>query len=137
MAYTPTVWETGDVITAEKLNKAEQGIAAAADQGLVVVPLTYDDDASAYVTDADFSDVKAAFLSGRMCAFAIVEDEKITPHYYYISEYSEQNIGPGVVAGSLFSMETQVSLSSVVTYSITWNESGTIQESTDTYPGTP
>lgn len=29
MAYTPTVWETGDVITAEKLNKAEQGIAAA------------------------------------------------------------------------------------------------------------
>ena len=29
MAYTPTVWETGDVITAEKLNKAEQGIADA------------------------------------------------------------------------------------------------------------
>lgn len=29
MAYTPTVWETGDTITAEKLNKAEQGIAAA------------------------------------------------------------------------------------------------------------
>ena len=29
MAYTPTVWATGDVITAEKLNKAEQGIAAA------------------------------------------------------------------------------------------------------------
>ncbi len=29
MAYTPTVWETGDVITAEKLNKAEQGIASA------------------------------------------------------------------------------------------------------------
>lgn len=30
MAYSPTVWNTGDVITAEKLNKAEQGIAAAA-----------------------------------------------------------------------------------------------------------
>lgn len=29
MAYTPTVWETGDVITAVKLNKAENGIAAA------------------------------------------------------------------------------------------------------------
>lgn len=29
MAYTPTVWATGDVITAEKLNKAENGIAAA------------------------------------------------------------------------------------------------------------
>lgn len=29
MAYTPTVWATGDKITAEKLNKAENGIAAA------------------------------------------------------------------------------------------------------------
>ena len=29
MAYTPTEWVTGDVITAAKLNKAEQGIAAA------------------------------------------------------------------------------------------------------------
>ena len=29
MAYIPTVWETGDVITAEKLNKAEEGIEAA------------------------------------------------------------------------------------------------------------
>ena len=36
MAYTPTEWETGDVITAEKLNKAENGIAAA-DRSLLVV----------------------------------------------------------------------------------------------------
>lgn len=29
MAYTPTEWATGDVITAQKLNKMEQGIASA------------------------------------------------------------------------------------------------------------
>lgn len=29
MAYTPTEWATGDVITAQKLNKIEQGIAGA------------------------------------------------------------------------------------------------------------
>lgn len=29
MSYTPTEWTTGDVITAEKLNNAEEGIAAA------------------------------------------------------------------------------------------------------------
>ena len=40
MAYTPTVWETGDVITAEKLNKAENGIAAATP---IVFTLTIDD----------------------------------------------------------------------------------------------
>lgn len=26
MAYTPTVWKTGDVITAEKMNKLEEGV---------------------------------------------------------------------------------------------------------------
>ena len=26
MSYTPTTWSTGDVITAEKLNKLEQGV---------------------------------------------------------------------------------------------------------------
>lgn len=44
MAYTPTEWETGDVITAAKLNNMEQGIedafvapeVTAADQGKVL-----------------------------------------------------------------------------------------------------
>ena len=39
MAYTPTVWQTGDVITAEKLNKAEQGIAGAYD--IITLTPTY------------------------------------------------------------------------------------------------
>lgn len=26
MAYTPTQWNTGDIITAEKMNKLEQGV---------------------------------------------------------------------------------------------------------------
>lgn len=34
MAYTPTVWAVGDVMTATKLNKLENGIASA--HGLVV-----------------------------------------------------------------------------------------------------
>ena len=29
MSYTPTVWETGDVVTAEKLNKLELGVQEA------------------------------------------------------------------------------------------------------------
>lgn len=40
MAYIPTVWATGDVITAAKLNKAENGIAAAYP---VVLTITVDD----------------------------------------------------------------------------------------------
>ena len=32
MAYSPTVWNTGDVITAEKLNKAESNIKGTIEQ---------------------------------------------------------------------------------------------------------
>lgn len=39
MAYIPTVWSTGDVITAGKLNKMEGGIAAA---GPLLVTVTAD-----------------------------------------------------------------------------------------------
>lgn len=31
MAYEPTVWASGDTVTAEKLNKIEQGIVNGAD----------------------------------------------------------------------------------------------------------
>lgn len=45
MAYTPTSWQTGDTITAEKLNKMEGGIAAASAVGGIIV--LGDDDLSA------------------------------------------------------------------------------------------
>ena len=35
MAYVKNTWETGDVITAEKLNHAESGIAAASKEVLL------------------------------------------------------------------------------------------------------
>ena len=54
MAYTPTEWETGDIITAEKLNKAEQGIAAANADVLIVT-------ASEGTLDKKFSEIYSAF----------------------------------------------------------------------------
>lgn len=33
MSYTPTVWESGDTITATRLNKIEQGIQDASTSG--------------------------------------------------------------------------------------------------------
>lgn len=33
MSYTPTVWESGDTITATRLNKIEQGIQSASTSG--------------------------------------------------------------------------------------------------------
>ena len=56
MAYTPTSWETGDVITAEKLNKAENGIAASE---AFVVPVSYDDETYTMTLDASWNELYA------------------------------------------------------------------------------
>lgn len=61
MAYTPTVWATGDTITAEKLNKAEQGIAAASAGGSLIIPLTWDGNTA--TLDASYADLVAAKAS--------------------------------------------------------------------------
>lgn len=36
MSYTPTNWQNGDTITADKLNKLEQGVASAGGGALIV-----------------------------------------------------------------------------------------------------
>lgn len=65
MAYTPTVWATGDVITAEKLNKAEQGIAAA---GPVMIPAEYNAETYTITLSASYDDLEA--LNGQLvCAY--------------------------------------------------------------------
>lgn len=43
MSYTPTNWQTGDTVTAERLNKMEQGIAAAVDPFIVTLTPTAQD----------------------------------------------------------------------------------------------
>lgn len=64
MAYVPTVWATGDIITAEKLNKAEQGIANA---GIVltIVP-EYDPVNYTYTIRQDASYIKDAIEAGKL-----------------------------------------------------------------------
>lgn len=41
MSYTPTEWETGQTITAEKLNKLEQGVADAGGGGIDALVVTF------------------------------------------------------------------------------------------------
>jgi len=63
MSYTPTEWNNGDVITAEKLNKLENGVAAGGSGGgVLVVNITESD--GVYTTDKTAGEIKAAFESG-------------------------------------------------------------------------
>ena len=63
MGYIPTEWQTGDVITAAKLNKAEEGIEAAYPY---IVPVVFDAETSSTILQASFDDISAAVSAGRL-----------------------------------------------------------------------
>jgi len=44
MAYTPTNWKDGDIISAEKMNKLEQGVAEGGGGGVLLVNVTESSD---------------------------------------------------------------------------------------------
>lgn len=64
MTYTPTDWQTGDIITAEKMNKMESGIANA---GVFYITATWDDNANGYVLDKTAAQIEAAYANGQLC----------------------------------------------------------------------
>lgn len=69
MSYTPTNWQTGDTVTAEKLNKMESGIAAAADPFVVTLTPTSLDLSG--IMDKTPQEITAAISAGKQVVFSI------------------------------------------------------------------
>lgn len=72
MSYEPTNWQTGDVVTSQKLNKLEQGVAdAGGGGGVYKVTLAYDEDADdgSYISDKTIAEIIAAYNSGAVVVF--------------------------------------------------------------------
>ena len=69
MPYEPTNWQTGDTITAEKLNKLENGVAGGGSSDAFEVKFTveYDQQTSAYVATSDktYSEISAAYTANK------------------------------------------------------------------------
>lgn len=75
MAYTKQTWATGDVVTANKLNHMEDGIAEGGTGGgdVLVVPVTVAivDDAPTLTTSVAVADVITATETGKAVLYAI------------------------------------------------------------------
>lgn len=77
MAYEPTNWQTGDVVTAEKLNNIESGISAN-ESIIVTFPPTYTDGGqyNVYLTsDLTSTEVINGYKMGKPVIFHIPEIE--------------------------------------------------------------
>lgn len=65
MSYTPTEWETGQTITAEKLNKLEQGVADAGDFPGFDIVIWYDYDSwTPSLITGDYTSLRQKIVSG-------------------------------------------------------------------------
>lgn len=67
MSYTPIGWETGDIVTAEKLNKMDEQIAENANA--YVVTVAEDELVAEYITDKTFNEVQNAIIESRCVLF--------------------------------------------------------------------
>ena len=64
MSYEPTSWQTGDVVTAEKLNKLENGVAGSSSSENLIATLTYNSADSYFTLDKSWQDIKNALDAG-------------------------------------------------------------------------
>ena len=87
MAYTPTEWKNGDVITAEKLNKIEGGVANINSVFITNVTATKNGNDYNCVSDATFNELKNAYNNGNVIFVRLTVNENDgRPESYYTRE---------------------------------------------------
>lgn len=80
MSYTPTEWKTGDVVTAEKLNNMESGIANSGN--IKYVNKIINETKSIFpITPAEFEELNGAVLFGGVS------------YHYYLADYFRDDSG--------------------------------------------
>lgn len=73
MSYTPTNWQTGDTITAEKLNKMESGIENANEPFIITFTPTSLDYSG--TMDKTVAEINAAYEAGRKIVYKVMMSE--------------------------------------------------------------
>ena len=66
MSYEPTVWAAGDVVTATKMNKIEQGISENSGGGSTGLIVNMEEDDGAYILSERFSTIADCIENGGM-----------------------------------------------------------------------
>ena len=101
MAYTKTTWQNGDLITAQKLNKLEQGVAAISH---LLFPVNVEAslnefDSMVYTADKTYAEVCELIDSGRLPVYIIHrndEEDTYAPSIEYHIIYGKWSSGISV-----------------------------------------
>lgn len=81
MAYIPTTWANGDVITAAGLNHIEQGVAAAGDTVVLHV------DQETWALDKTWQEIYNALASGKICIIVLPSQDGAIKLAFIVTVY--------------------------------------------------
>lgn len=117
MSYTEQTWANGDIITAEKLNHMEDGIAGALSVDLIVRVDVDDGDPTFTVTYGNSADVLSKFAQGKSAIGAvelnIFEEGSVVQSGTYIGKIAKEGsnvrlmaseLSPNISSGSFLSL---------------------------------
>lgn len=96
MSYEPTNWQTGDIVTAEKLNKLENGVAS----GILVVNMVLDEDMDVPMLDKTYAEIESALENNKQ---VVIFNKSIIAGLfaYSVMNASRRQVGNIVVALSM------------------------------------
>lgn len=92
MSYIPTLWQTGDIITANKLNNMENGIVSANSGEPFLITFIYHDDPLLpyYTADKTLEEVSEAYNQGKWIIACEDDSEDIFQLYsHYMGDTEE------------------------------------------------
>lgn len=92
MAYEPTVWQTGDVVTSSKLNKLENAVANGGG-GINVELFDYDSENKQFISKRTTAEILSDFRNGlpSVWKFPEVTTYGVFPCWYLIFYFAEEN----------------------------------------------
>ena len=104
MAYTPTTWKAGDVVTVSKLNKIEQGITAVTEEAertdlepLIVIFLKDDsrERNRIFYSNVRSSEITAALQAGRSVDMYLKINDRYIEKINYFWDSIDNTFAPG------------------------------------------
>lgn len=103
MSYTPTNWQKGDAITAEKLNKLENGVASGGSKGASILiaeeTKTSDGGTVTYTLDKTWNEIHECLANGGLCY--VRAPYKGDPYEVYRFVYKATTKSDSYVIGSV------------------------------------
>ena len=125
MGYIPTEWQTGDVITAAKLNKAEEGIEAA-----YPYPIIFSNTGAEITCSETWEDLRAIIYRDHRAIFAYIDYEysnKIEALYLdeFVDDIPEESQAGRVDFVTAFKFSNQADPTTIYRYRISFKADDT------------